>query len=75
MAYRVRGKIRQQQGNLAQAIDDFSTAIRLAPADAVGYACRAEAHAAQNKMDEVVADCSRAIEIDSAMRPAYAMAD
>ena len=73
LAYRVRGKIRQQEGQLDEAIDDFSTAIRLAPADAVGYACRAEAYAARNKLEEVVADCGRALEIDPQYAPAYAL--
>lgn len=63
LAYRNRGNARADAGASAQAIADFSEAIRLRPNDAAGHAGRARARLAVRDIDGAVADYGEALRL------------
>jgi serine/threonine-protein kinase len=62
-AYRIRGTVRQQQGESELAIEDFSEAIRLDPKLGLAYLGRAVCRFLRKEFREVVADCNAAAEL------------
>jgi serine/threonine-protein kinase len=62
-AYHTRGTIRQQKGEIAEANQDFSTALRLKPDHALARIGRAMCHLMQKNYVEAIVDCDRAIEL------------
>ena len=67
-----RGNLKTGKGFLDSAIDDFSQAIALQPADPISYFARGRAYAARGKPDEAIDDFNRAIAIDPDYIEAYA---
>jgi tetratricopeptide (TPR) repeat protein len=63
IAYRTRGNARTDAGASAQAVSDFSQAIRLRPDDASGYAGRARARLALRDFDGAIADYGEALRL------------
>jgi tetratricopeptide (TPR) repeat protein len=63
LAYRNRGNARADAGAGAQAVADFSEAIRLRPNDAAGHAGRARARVAMRSFDGAIADYGEAIRL------------
>jgi tetratricopeptide (TPR) repeat protein len=63
LAYRYRGSARNDAGAGAQAIADFSQAIRLRPNDAAGFAGRASARVATRDFDGAIADYNEALRL------------
>jgi tetratricopeptide (TPR) repeat protein len=63
LAYRNRGNARADVGAGAQAVADFTEAIRLQPGDAGGYAGRGRARLAIHDVDGAIADYSEALRL------------
>ena len=63
LAYRTRGNARVDAGAGAQAIADFSEAIRLRPDEAAGYAGRGRARLAVQDLAAAIADYGDAIRL------------
>jgi len=69
--YYNRGNQYRQQGNLDQAISDYSNAIRVYSKHAKAYYNRGNAYAKQDKLTQAVADFSKAVEINPQYTEAY----
>ena len=63
LAYRNRGNARADAGANAQAVIDFSEAIRLRPKDVAGYGGRGRVKLALQDLDGAIADYSEALRI------------
>jgi tetratricopeptide (TPR) repeat protein len=63
VAYRNRGNVRADAGAGAQAVADFSEAIRLQPNEPAGFAGRARARLAVQDLDGAIADYSDALRL------------
>jgi tetratricopeptide (TPR) repeat protein len=61
--YVYRGSNWLYKKEFERAIDDYSTAIRLAPEDSTGFRCRAMARSGQGKLDEAIADLDEAVRL------------
>jgi tetratricopeptide (TPR) repeat protein len=67
------GRMAFDSGNYARAAELFSIVIRQAPESFEGYARRAEANARMNRVDDAIADYSRAMQLAPAR--GYLVAD
>jgi tetratricopeptide (TPR) repeat protein len=63
LAYRNRGNARADAGALAEALADFSEAVRLQPADAASHAGRARARLALQDAKGAIADYTEALRL------------
>ncbi len=70
--YLQSGAAYQQQGNLPQAIADYTKAIELTPPGAKAYAPRGLAYGQQGNLPQAISDCTKAIELDPHLARAYA---
>lgn len=59
-----RGRVHGQLGDMPQALEDFSAAIRLRPDDPDAYFSRGRILSETRKFDEAISDFSRAHELD-----------
>ena len=66
-----QGTKNAKKGNLAQAIDDFTTAIEIKPDDIMAYNNRGSAYAKQGDYIQAISDFSKAIGINSNDPVAY----
>lgn len=64
-AFGVRALARRAQKNLAGAIEDGTTVIKLAPESAIAYRDRGDCYRLSGKYDLAVADYTKAIQLDS----------
>ncbi|MBP9091955.1 tetratricopeptide repeat protein [bacterium] len=64
-AFAVRALARRAQKNLAGAIEDGTTVIKLAPESALAYRDRGDCYRLSGKYDLAVADYTKAIQLDS----------
>src|SRR5262249_12820463 len=69
--YTRRGLAAAQRRNYAQAVSDFTEAIRLNPKDALAYAYRGAAHVNRNEPDKAIRDCNEALQLDANLALAY----
>jgi tetratricopeptide (TPR) repeat protein len=69
--YYNRGNQYRQQGNLDQAISDYTNAIRVYSKHAKAYYNRGNAYGKQGKLSQAIADYSKAIEINPKYYEAY----
>jgi cytochrome c-type biogenesis protein CcmH/NrfG len=67
----IAGFIRMAQQNLKMASDEFAKAIELKPGEKVIYMYKAEADRKRGAIDEAVAACRKALEIDPSFAEAY----
>ena len=67
----IAGFIRMAQQNLKMASDEFAKAIELKPDEKVIYMYKAEADRKRGAVDEAVAACRKALEIDPSFAEAY----
>ena len=65
-AFSVRAQARRALKNLAGAIDDDTTVLKLAPQSHMAYRDRGDCYRLSGKYDQAVADYSKAIELDIA---------
>jgi tetratricopeptide (TPR) repeat protein len=70
--YKERGTIYFGQGNLEQAIDNYSNAIRLKPDDVEAYFHRGLAHQRVKKYQEAIQDYTKTIQLNPKDQNAYA---
>ena len=59
-----RGNQKEQSGDLAGAISEFTTAIEIDPTNALAWSRRGNAFAALRQTDRALADCSKAVELN-----------
>lgn len=71
LSYYCRGSMLLHLDKARQALTDLDSACQLEPGDPFYLSGRAEAFYALNRMDEALADCNRAIEIDEHYFVAY----
>ena len=71
IAHNNRGDAYFKQGNLPQAISDYTRAIEIDPGLASAYDNRALAYAKQGNLTQAISDCTRAIEINHNYVGAY----
>lgn len=69
--YSNRGNVRLSMGKSAEAYDDFTEAIRLAPSAPVPWLNRALAAEALGRLPEGIADCQEAIQLDPEESASY----
>ncbi|MBI4618421.1 MAG: tetratricopeptide repeat protein [Planctomycetes bacterium] len=67
-----RGSARQEQGNLAGAVSDYTRAIELDPNYALAYSNRGATRADQGDLAGAVSDYNRAFQLDRNLAVAYA---
>lgn len=71
LTYYCRGSMLLSLDKARQALTDLDSACQIQPDDPFYLVGRADAFYALNKMDEALADCNRAIEIDDRYELAY----
>jgi Flp pilus assembly protein TadD len=64
-AYHMRGTVLAKNGDLGQAIADYTKAIEISPNFAAAYNSRAEAYVAKGDYAHAVSDVTKAGEVDS----------
>ena len=64
-AYRGRGQLYEQQGDLDKALADYSTVIRLDPDNPESYCARGELYAAKGHDPEALADFDQALHLSA----------
>jgi len=64
MAYRLRGRGYHGKGDVARAIQDYTTAISINPSDPLAYHTRALAYQQIGNLELAIADFTRAIDLD-----------
>src|SRR5262249_6666537 len=70
-AYRGRGLAYEEEGKYAQAVADYTEAIRLDPRAADAYLHRGDAYFAQDDFDQAITDYDEAICLDPSLAVAY----
>ena len=60
-----------QLGDLNKAVDAYTKAIELQPADPMGYTWRADAYNKLGQYEKAIEDCNKAIELESGLGLAY----
>lgn len=70
-AYRDRGYIKRQLGDLGGAIDDYNRAIELDPQDAIAHNNRGYLYFLRGNYSRAIDDYNRAIELDRNFAAAY----
>ena len=68
-AYQMRGDALAKNGDLGQAIADYSKAIQLNPHFAAAYSARAQVYAASGDHTRAAADATKATELSSQKAP------
>ena len=68
-AYHVRATCHWRLGHIDQALDDYSTTVRLKPDYAAGYESRGIVHRQKGNLDAALADFDMAIRLNPAGRP------
>lgn len=71
MPYFGRGAAYAAQGNLSQAISDYTRAIEIIPGLAVAYHNRGNVYFQQGRLPQAISDYTRAIEIDPSLADTY----
>ena len=71
IAYSNRGHTYGSQGNLEQAIEDYTRAIELEPNSPLAYSNRGVAYYEQGNLEQAIEDCTRAIELNPNNDQAY----
>jgi len=66
----IRGSLWLEQDNIAAALADLESAVRLAPDNPRHLTNRAQAYRKFKRVDEALADLNRAVELDADMLPA-----
>ena len=69
--YYNRGNTFEKQGNLSQAISDYTSAIRVNSKHAKAYYNRGKAYGKQDNLSEAIADYKKAVEINPKYYEAY----
>ena len=69
--YNNRGLAYYKQGNLVQAISDYSRAIEIDPNHTHAYNNRGNVYVEQNNFAQAISDCTKAIEINPNYAEAY----
>jgi tetratricopeptide (TPR) repeat protein len=70
-SYNNRGNAFLNQGNLDEAISDYSRTLEINPNSALAYNGRGDVYLNQGNLDQAISDYSQAIEIDPKFTEAY----